>query len=193
MKKLTAMIAMSALAFTACGGSDDTGSEDTAADTVAEATTDTEAAPVETEAAAPVETEAAAPVETDAAPADTDAPADAAPAGAVAVELVEWAVETPATLDAGPVTFDVTNGGDFPHQFAIIRGDSYESLPQNADGSVDEAALGDDVLGRTENLQSGESTTIEFDLAPGNYVFLCNIAGVASHAAQGQVLSVTVG
>ena len=33
---------------------------------------------------------------------------------------------------------------------------------------------------------------IEFDLEPGNYVFFCNIAGTVSHAAQGQVLSVTV-
>ena len=60
-------------------------------------------------------------------------------------------------------------------------------------GAIDEDALGDDFIGRTENLQSGETEIIEFDLDPGNYVFFCNIAATVSHAAQGQVLAVTVG
>ncbi len=106
--------------------------------------------------------------------------------------MFEWAIETPAEVAAGTVTFDVSNGGSFPHHFAIARGNSYEELPMAGGGAIDEAALGDDYLGRTANLQGGQTETIEFDLEPGNYVFFCNIAGTVSHAAQGQVLSVIV-
>ena len=110
----------------------------------------------------------------------------------VEVSLVEWAVESPIELIPGVITFDVTNDGDFAHHFAIARGESYETLPQLPDGSIDEANLGADFLGRTSNMQGGGAETIEFDLEAGNYVFFCNIATAVSHAAQGQVLSVTV-
>ena len=171
MRRISTLLAVSLLALTACGG----GSDD-------------DTTPPETET--PVDTEA---------PADTEPPADttvvnpAAPSGGVSVGLFEWAIETDVEIDAGTVAFDVSNGGDFPHQFAIARGNSYDELPQIGGGAVDEDALGDDFIGRTANLQSGEATTIEFDLDPGNYVFFCNIASTVSHAAQGQVLSVTVG
>ena len=110
----------------------------------------------------------------------------------VDVSLVEWAVESSDKLAPGVITFNVTNDGDFPHHFAIARGDSYETLPQVGGGAIDEATLAADFLGRTSNIQSGGTATIEFDLEPGNYVFFCTIAGTVSHAAQGQVLSVTV-
>jgi hypothetical protein len=186
MRRFSVVTITAVLALSACGGgSDDTA--DTVASTATEPPAETAAAvdtesPAETEA--PTETEA--PVDTEP-PADTDTPAD----GAVAVSLVEWAVEAPVDLAAGPITFEVTNDGDFPHHFAIARGNSYEDLPQIV-GAVDETALGDDYLGRTENIQSGATASIEFDLEPGNYVLFCNIATTVSHAAQGQVLSVTV-
>ena len=191
MRRIPTLLVVSFLALTACGGGSDGAVDTTTPATEAPADT---AAPVETEAPA----DTAAPAET-AAPADTEPPADttvanpAAPSGAVAVGLAEWAIETDVAIPAGTVTFDVSNGGDFAHHFAIARGNSYDELPQIGGGAIDEDALGDDYLGRTANLQSGEATTIEFDLEPGNYVFFCNIAGTVSHAAQGQVLSVTVG
>lgn len=178
MRRILSLLALSALALTACGGSDE------AADSTP---------PPASEPAAAETTSTEAPAETSAPPADTEAPAEtAAPSADVAVSLVEWAIETPAEVAAGTVTFDVSNGGSFPHHFAIARGDSYEDLPMSGGGVIDEAALADDFLGRTANLQVGETETIEFDLEPGNYVFFCNIAGTVSHAAQGQVLSVTV-
>ena len=150
---------------------------------------------VKSDTEAPAQTEppadTTAPVETEPAAATTVAPPDA-PDGAVSVGLVEWAIETNLEVAAGSVTFDVSNEGDFPHHFAIARGDSYETLPQVGGGAIDEATLAADFLGRTSNIQSGGTATIEFDLEPGNYVFFCNIAGTVSHAAQGQVLSVTV-
>ena len=183
MRRISSLFALSALALTACGGSDETAA--------------TTPPPVETEAT-PAETEAPAPVETTTPPAATEAPAETtpaettAPSGAVAVSMVEWTIDTPAEVATGTVTFDVSNGGNFPHHFAIARGNSYEELPMAGGGAIDEEALGDDYLGRTANLQGGQTETIEFDLEPGNYVFFCNIAGTVSHAAQGQVLSVIV-
>ncbi len=110
------------------------------------------------------------------------------------MSLVEWAIETGDALSAGTVTFEVTNDGEFPHEFGITRGTTYEELPLLGKGAIDEDALGADVLGKTERLEAGAATTIEFDLEPGTYVFFCNItAGPNSHAANGQVLSVTVG
>ena len=85
-------------------------------------------------------------------------------------------------------------GPDNPHAFAIVRGDSYEELPQLDNGAVDTEAMGDDFLGSTDNVEVGDSTEITFDLEAGNYVFFCPIQfGPNSHAAAGQVLSVTVG
>ena len=178
MSRVCVLLTVSLLGLTACGG----GSDDaTNAAPSSEAPTDTEPPP---ESAAPVETEPAA---------DTTVAPPSAPDGAVSVGLVEWAIETDLEVAAGTVTFDVSNEGNFPHHFAIARGDSYEELPQIGGGAIDEDALGDDFIGRTENLQSGETEIIEFDLDPGNYVFFCNIAAAVSHAAQGQVLTVTVG
>ncbi len=185
MRRIISLIALSALALTACGGSDET-AETTPAPNETEATAETTATP---DTAAPAET--AAPADVAAAPAETGPADTAAPSGAVAVTMVEWAVEAPIEIAAGTVTFDVTNGGSFPHHFAIARGDSYEDLPMSVGGAIDEVGLGDDYLGKTANLQSDQTETIEFDLEPGIYVFFCNIAGSVSHAAQGQVLSVT--
>ncbi len=109
------------------------------------------------------------------------------------VTLVEWAVEAPTSYPAGEVSFVAGNNGEFPHELAIARGDSYDSLPQTTTGAVDEDALGADVLGRTERISPGQSATLTVDLEPGNYVIFCNLgSGPSSHAANGQVLSITV-
>lgn len=165
----------------ACGDDDDTTSDppSTTTEAVPEATT----TPPTTEApAATTTTEAEAPATT-AAP--TDAP--------IAVVLAEFTITPDATIGAGPVTFAPVNEGEFPHRFGIAVGTSYEELPQLDNGAIDEEALGADFLGSTENLQPGETTTIDFDLAPGDYVLFCNVAvGPNSHAANGQTLSISV-
>ena len=113
--------------------------------------------------------------------------------GAVAVGLKEWALETETTVAAGSVTFELTNNGSFPHELAIAKGDSYETLPLLENGAVDEATLGADFLGRSDRVEPGATGTVTFDLEAGTYVFLCNIAvGPNSHAKAGQVLTVTV-
>jgi hypothetical protein len=183
---------VSILALSACGGggSDDATASSDSVEAEGETPQQPESDPGELEILVPISVPGMPVSET---PVVTEAiiPAEQV-AKAVAVSLVEWAVESPIELISGVITFDVTNDGDFAHHFAIARGESYETLPQLADGSIDEATLGADFLGRTSNMQSGGAETIEFDLEPGNYVFFCNIATSVSHAAQGQVLSVTV-
>jgi len=126
--------------------------------------------------------------------ADNNETASADVSDNVVIDLVEWDLTSDKPeIKAGKVKFTVKNSGNNKHKFGIARGDSYETLPQEPNGAVDEAALGEDFLGDTKTLESGEETTIEFDLAPGNYVFMCNISfGPNAHVAQGQVLSVTV-
>ncbi len=190
---IVALIACFALLLTACGGSSsDAVVEGEAQTTSAANSSETETTEPEAGAVTEAETtEAGAqPVTTEP---DATELATTAPVAVVAVNLFEWVVEAPDLIDGGSVTFEVSNTGTFPHEFAIARGDSYETLPQESNGAVDEAALGADWIGRSDRVPPGETITVSFDLEPGNYVFLCNIAsGPTSHASRGQVLSVTV-
>lgn len=180
MRRVPALLIAGTLLLAACGDDDGDDTEATAASATDPPATD--------------------PPATD--PPATDPPATEPPASepappvadGVPVNLVEWAVETESSLPAGPTTFAVTNGGNFPHEFGIARGPSYEELPLFDNGGIDEETLGDDFLGKTETIDPGGATTIDFELEPGTYVFFCNIiVGPNSHAAQGQVLTVTVG
>jgi uncharacterized cupredoxin-like copper-binding protein len=114
----------------------------------------------------------------------------------VAVSLSEFVIETEDTFTAGEVTFDVVNEAtsEFNHEFAIIAAATFEELPKLDNGAVDEEALEEgQLLGRTATLEPGQTETISFDLEPGNYLFICNINfGPNSHAANGQMLEVTV-
>ena len=198
---LTALLLALALMASACSGDDDTeaGAEDGAAtETSADDSADESAADESAADDSAADDSADDSAADDAAP-EEDTAEDTAedtevPEGALAVGLGEWFVEVPDGITAGTLTFAVENTGENPHAFAIVRGDAYEDLPQKDNGAVDIDAVGDDFLGNTDNLETGESTTIDFDLEAGNYVFFCPIEfGPNSHAAAGQVLSVTVG
>ena len=193
IRRLIAALTALSLLLSACGSGDDESTETTSTEAADEAAATT--APPATD---PPATEAPAPETTIAAATTTEAAAapeatDTAAGGAATITLAEFTIEASPVV-AGTTSFAVDNAGDFPHEFAITRGTSYEELPLLSNGSVDEDALGDDFLGRTDLLQGGQSATIEFDLEPGDYVFFCNISvGPNSHAAAGQVLSVSIG
>ena len=104
----------------------------------------------------------------------SSAPASSAPAEAesetVAVTEGEMFIElSEDSFNAGTYTFEVTNTGSMRHDFVV---------EQN----------GEDVAS-TDVLQPGESTTLEVDLAPGEYVFYCS---VGAHRAAGMEVPVTV-
>lgn len=184
LSRLLALLAAFALVAAACSNDDDDAGEDT---------TTEESAPADDAAE-----DAEEPAEDAEEPADdAEEPAEdaaEAPADAIPVSLSEWVIDTESSFTAGTLTFAVTSDGENPHALAVARGTSYEELPQKEEnGAVDIDALGDDFLGTTDNLDPGGSTTIDFDLQAGDYVFFCPIEfGPNSHAAAGQVLSVSV-
>ena len=223
LRWLTLFVA-TALALAACGSDSDSASDDGGGAGSTEDTDEAEAPEDEDEAMAEDEDEAMAEDEDEAMAEDEDEAmaededeamaededeamaededeamaeddAEGSAGTEVGVSLVEWAVEAPTELEAGALSFAVTNdsGLGIAHRFGIARGESYESLPLLGNGAIDEEALGDDFLGDTGNFQAGESATLDIDLEAGDYVLFCNISnGPSSHAAQGQTLSVTV-
>jgi uncharacterized cupredoxin-like copper-binding protein len=96
----------------------------------------------------------------------------------VAVTLQEFAVSAdPASVPAGPVTFDVTNDGpDDMHEFVVISTDlGPTELPTDKDGAVVENGEGIEVVDEIEDIPVGESPTLSVDLDAGSYVLICNI------------------
>lgn len=96
----------------------------------------------------------------------------------VAVTLQEFAVSAdPASVSAGPVTFDVTNDGpDDVHELVVISTDlGPTELPTDKDGAVVEDGKGMEVVDEIEDIPVGESPTLSVDLAAGSYVLICNV------------------
>ena len=130
------------------------------------------------------------------APAPTTAlitPDPVAIASTVNVELSEFSISLDTTVgDAGDITFVTTNAGALPHEFVILRSDlAPDALPvDTTTAKADEAATGG-AIGRIPqtDLGSGASTSVSFNLAPGNYVLICNISG---HYQSGMTAAFTV-
>ncbi len=98
--------------------------------------------------------------------------------GTVDVALQEWAiVPAQSTVNAGPVSFKVTNKGpEDEHELVILRTDlGAAALPTNEFGKVDEDQAGMELIGEVEGVEPGAAETATFDLTPGNYVLICNI------------------
>ena len=169
MRRLTTFLAIAmtlVLIAAACGGDDET-------------TTTTVATSVPPAAAAPT----AAPI----------TPDPVATASTVNVELSEFSISLDATVGgAGEITFVTTNAGALPHEFVILRSDlAPDALPvDTATAKADEAATGG-AIGRIPqtDLGSGASTSVSLNLAPGNYVLICNISG---HYQSGMTAAFTV-
>ena len=96
----------------------------------------------------------------------------------VEVTLQEWAVVLgAASAPAGDITFDVTNEGpEDIHEFVVIKTDlEAAELPADADGVIDEAGDGMEVIDEIEDLPVGENQSLSITLEAGSYVLLCNI------------------
>jgi uncharacterized cupredoxin-like copper-binding protein len=184
---LTLCLSVASLSACSSSSSDttvETASVETAA--VSETATPTEtAAPVDS---APAETIAA---ETVAAAAETTA---SAAATGPAYTLKEWSLEGSASLPAGVTEISVTNAGNFGHEFVVIKDTTYEDAPKNELGTVEEDKLpAGSVVGEISKIEKGVTSKLSVNLAPGKYLFVCNIEfGPNSHAGKGQRLNVTV-
>jgi hypothetical protein len=130
----------------------------------------------------------AAATATEAAGEPTEPAAGTPEAGAIDVNLVEYIVAPrPGSATAGTVTFNARNTGGEPHELVVIKTDLDEhQLPTNADGSVDEAGAGIEVIGEIPEFPNGEERTASFDLEAGAYVLICN---VVTEPATGEPIS----
>ena len=119
-----------------------------------------------------------------------------APAATIDVTLQEWAV-VPATasMSSGKVTLRVNNAGPKDiHELIVLRTDlDPGALPTTAVGSVDEAGAGISVVGEMTSVAPGGSGSLTVDLAPGAYVFVCNVVeDIKIHYALGMRTPVQV-
>lgn len=102
-------------------------------------------------------------------------------AGPIASTVKEWQITLSSTvLKAGPLTFNITNGGDKEHEFVVRKTDlTSDKLPLNADGEVSEDATELTEVGdpsEVAEIASGSSdSTLTVTLQPGHYVIFCNL------------------
>lgn len=114
--------------------------------------------------------------------------------GTVSVSLNQWTITPSATtVPAGSVNFDVTNDGTVTHEFVVLQTDTPASeIPiKSFEGEADrinEDTAGTNV-GETGDMEAGATQTLTLDLAPGHYVFVCNLPG---HYGQGMHIDFTV-
>ena len=94
----------------------------------------------------------------------------------VVVTLGEWTVKPSAQPKAGYVSFKAENGGKEKHELVIVKGDSAEALPKDADGGLDEDKLpAGALIGEIEEFSPAQVCSGVFKVDAGKYVLLCNI------------------
>src|SRR4051812_30127277 len=119
-------------------------------------------------------------------------------ANKLSYNLTEFKFDGPATSKGGQVGFALTNSGQAPHELKIIKADNDDALPKDAVGGVDEKALPAGALvGTVPRFAAGSNCSGVFDLAPGNYVLVCNVEfkngpTTVSHFAKGMYLNFQV-
>jgi uncharacterized cupredoxin-like copper-binding protein len=102
---------------------------------------------------------------------------DRHPAAVTVVNERDFHISAPTTFKAGEVDLQVTNRGPDHHELIIapLRGGS---LPLRPDGfTVDEEAIERSEPGSLEPGAPGAARQLRVHLAPGRYVFFCNMAG----------------
>ncbi len=91
----------------------------------------------------------------------------------VTVNLTEWKIEMPTSLQAGARTLKITNSGTETHNLKI-------------QGQGLEKAL-------SKNLKPGETGELQVDLKPGTYKVYCPVgAGPTSHDSKGMAFQLVV-
>ena len=125
-------------------------------------------------------------------------PAEAATTVNVTVEEYKVTPESDSA-PAGTITFNVTNNGpDDVHEFIVVKTDlAPDALPTKADGSFDEEGQDVQVLGEVEEILVDKSEPLQLSLEPGAYVMLCNRVvkengETESHYAMGMHAAFTV-
>jgi uncharacterized cupredoxin-like copper-binding protein len=128
-----------------------------------------------------------------AAPSPTGQPTStptASPASGQTVSLTEWKVTVGGTIKSGKTDLTITNTGVAPHELLVFKSDLDPSAyPTDAAGDIKEKGAGVTLVSDGDNIDPAGSQTRSIDLAPGKYLFVCNIPG---HFKQGMFTVVTV-
>ena len=105
----------------------------------------------------------------------TGAPETIPPDVDVAVTMKDYKVElNVTTVKAGPVKFGVKNAGGMEHSFELIKTDlPFDKLPTTGDAKARE----DGLVKQIKSIAVGKVSVITADLAAGNYIVICNVAG----------------
>jgi len=122
------------------------------------------------------------------------------PAGDSAMTLQDFAFVGLDTLSAGPHTVTVTNAGPQPHEATIVKlADGVAATDLLAMFTSTEAPPAGPppftTAGGVAGVAVGSTITMDVDLEPGNYAFLCFVPDPASgapHAALGMIGPLTV-
>jgi hypothetical protein len=125
-------------------------------------------------------------------PEATPSAAPASPSGPSrdTVALAEWTVDVVGTVRAGKTTFTIANTGTIAHELLVFKSDLKPSAyPTNAAGGIKEEGGGVALVSDGANIDPGGSQSRTIDLAPGTYLFVCNIPG---HFKAGMFTVVTV-
>ena len=104
-------------------------------------------------------------------------PAAEAPAGSqVVAEMADYKITVNVpSVKAGSIKIGVRNLGTMEHSFEVIKTDlAPDKLP--VDGASAKANE-DGKVGEIKSIPAGKSASVTIDLAPGKYVFICNVAG----------------
>jgi uncharacterized cupredoxin-like copper-binding protein len=126
-----------------------------------------------------------------AAPTATATPAPTpAPTQDTGIALTEWKVAVASNFKAGSTTFTIANNGTIPHELLVFKSDLAPSAyPTDAAGDIVEDGPGVVLVSDGENVDPNGSQSRTVDLAPGTYLFVCNIPG---HFKAGMFTVVTV-
>ena len=112
-----------------------------------------------------------------------------APTGSqVVAELADYKITVNVpSVKAGAIKIGVRNLGAMEHSFQVLKTDiPPDKLP--VDGASAKAKE-DGKVGEIASIPAGKSAAVTLDLAPGKYVFICNIA---SHYQLGMHTGFTV-
>jgi uncharacterized cupredoxin-like copper-binding protein len=93
----------------------------------------------------------------------------------LAVTMKDYKVELSVdTVTAGSVKIGVRNAGGMEHSFELIKTDlPFDKLPTTGDAKARE----DGLVKQVKSLGVGKVSVVTADLAAGNYVVICNVAG----------------
>lgn len=136
----------------------------------------------------------AAPASGSPTPAASPSASPVAPGGPVTVTLDQWSITPSATtVSAGPITFVVSDAGTITHEFVVIRSDTPAAdFPigsfEGEKNRINEDTVGTNV-GETGDMEAGGTQSLNLDLRPGHYAFVCNLPG---HYGLGMHIDFTV-